>query len=147
MRSGYSFCRERLIFFPYAIKDRYEDWPVDGVDISPEEYASFSTPPHENLVIGADELGYPIWVEKPAPTYDEKCTDARRYRDDDISSSMWVVERHRSQSELNIETTLSTQQYTELLVYHQALRNWPEQPGWPDIEMPPKPAWLVSIEK
>ncbi|WP_270809047.1 phage tail assembly chaperone [Aeromonas sp. QDB08] len=72
---------------------------------------------------------------------------ARADRDVILSSSMWIAERHRGQVALGVETSIKTEQYTELLTYHQELRDWPSQPGWPDIDMPPEPDWLTELKK
>ncbi|WP_420911721.1 phage tail assembly chaperone [Aeromonas finlandensis] len=37
---------------------------------------------------------------------------------------------------------MTESQYKELLHYHQLLRDLPEQPGWPSINMPQKPSWI-----
>ncbi|HDO1383572.1 TPA: hypothetical protein P2R06_001852 [Aeromonas veronii] len=72
---------------------------------------------------------------------------ARADRDVILSSSMWVVERHRGQVDLEGETSITNQQYKELLLYHQALRDWPNQSSWPYIQMPPEPDWLAELKK
>lgn len=72
---------------------------------------------------------------------------ARADRDVILSSSMWIVERHRGQVTLGVETSIKPEQYTELLTYHQDLRDWPAKPGWPDIDMPPEPDWLAELKK
>jgi hypothetical protein len=72
---------------------------------------------------------------------------SRANRDAILASSMWIVERHRGQVELADETSITHHQYKELLLYHQALRDWPDQPGWPDIGMPPTPDWLAELQK
>lgn len=46
-----------------------------------------------------------------------------------ISSAEWVVDRHRNEVELGIETTISQSQYVEVLRYFQALRDIPQSQG------------------
>ncbi|OCW20994.1 hypothetical protein C9382_11840 [Pseudomonas aylmerensis] len=58
---------------------------------------------------------------------------------------MWLRERHRDQLEISRETTLSAEQFTELLEYMQDLRDWPQSPDFPDIEQRPvPPAWIAE---
>ena len=57
-----------------------------------------------------------------------------------LSRSDWLTTRHRDQLEANIPTSLTSEQFSELLTYRQALRDWPvsgdynepypAQPGW-----------------
>lgn len=86
-------------------------------------------------------------VITPAHRLAERMIDARGLRDASIAASVWLLERHRGQMELDSETSITLAQYTELLTYHQTLRNWPAQEGWPDIDMPLEPAWLANIKK
>lgn len=79
--------------------------------------------------------------------HDDICARARGQRDLAISGSVWLVERHNGQMRLDAKTSLSENQFAELLAYHQALRDWPSQPGWPDIDMPPEPDWLTELKK
>ncbi|MDF3135327.1 phage tail assembly chaperone [Pseudomonas extremaustralis] len=69
----------------------------------------------------------------------------RSWRDGELASLMWLRERHRDQLEIGRETTLSAEQFTELLEYMQDLRDWPQSPDFPDIEQRPvPPAWIAE---
>ncbi|WP_226939961.1 tail fiber assembly protein [Pseudomonas aylmerensis] len=69
----------------------------------------------------------------------------RSWRDGELASLMWLRERHRDQLEISRETTLSAEQFTELLEYMQDLRDWPQSPDFPDIEQRPvPPAWIAE---
>ncbi|WP_270674519.1 MULTISPECIES: phage tail assembly chaperone [unclassified Aeromonas] len=72
---------------------------------------------------------------------------ARMLRGEILSSTAWIIERHRDELEAGIATTLSAERYAELQAYRQQLRDWPAQPGWPDIDMPPQPEWLAPLLK
>lgn len=48
-----------------------------------------------------------------------------------LSDCAWIVERHRDQLENGEATTLTDEQYQEWLGYRQALRDIPQQPGFP----------------
>ena len=45
---------------------------------------------------------------------------------------MWKVQRHEQEKTLGIDTTLTDEQYMALLEYIQALRELPQQTGFPD---------------
>lgn len=83
----------------------------------------------------------------PAMRAAELETIARSDRDARIASSTWVIDRHRGQVDLHFDTSITDEQYKQLLLYHQALRDWPDQAGWPGIDMPPPPEWLESLKK
>ncbi len=69
----------------------------------------------------------------------------RSWRDGELASLMWLRERHRDQLEIGRETTLSAEQFTELLEYMQDLRDWPQSPDFPDIEQRPvPPVWIAD---
>ena len=50
-----------------------------------------------------------------------------------LMSTDSIVTKYRDQLELKIETTLSTEQYRELLLYRQALRDLSHDEKWPDV--------------
>lgn len=63
----------------------------------------------------------------------------RAERDRRINATTWLVERHNEQTVEDIATTLTDEEYSGLLVYRQALRDLPQQPGFP-WEGPDDPA-------
>ncbi|MFL1525848.1 phage tail assembly chaperone [Pseudomonas sp. O230] len=79
-----------------------------------------------------------------APTT-TKADDERKWRDAKLISVMWLRERHRDQLEIAGPATLSTEQFSELLVYMQALRDWPQSPDFPDNQhRPVAPSWIAE---
>ncbi len=69
----------------------------------------------------------------------------RSWRDGELTSLMWLRERHRDQMEIAVDTTLTGEQFTELLLYMQALRDWPQSPDFPESEhRPVAPAWIAD---
>ncbi|MDE2101156.1 MAG: tail fiber assembly protein [Patescibacteria group bacterium] len=53
-----------------------------------------------------------------------------------------LVERHRDERELGGPTTITENQFTELLRYRQLLRRLEDSQGFPFVDLPPKPAFL-----
>jgi len=68
----------------------------------------------------------------------------RAWRDGVISSLIESRDRHRDEVELGIDSTLTAEQFAELLAYIQKLREWPQLPEFPDQSRRPlSPAWLT----
>ncbi|WIE51811.1 phage tail assembly chaperone [Pseudomonas sp. GM17] len=78
---------------------------------------------------------------------DEDAPDqARKWRQSVLTDSQWLVTRHRDEQELGRGTTLTANQYLELLEYRQALRDWPASDSFPEMTArPPIPEWSVSF--
>lgn len=69
----------------------------------------------------------------------------RSWRDGELLGVKWLRERHRDQLEIDVETTLTAEQFKELLVYMQALRDWPQSADFPDVQRrPAAPPWIVE---
>ena len=75
--------------------------------------------------------------EKPT---EQKAAEARAERDRRIDAIRWRIERYQTQAAAGMETTDTAEQYKEILIYVQALRDVPAQAGFPDaIEWPEEP--------
>lgn len=61
----------------------------------------------------------------------------RSQRDNKIFSVAWMLDRHKQEELLGLETSLSNSKYTELLRYIQSLRDFTKQDEW----------WLKDIEE
>lgn len=128
-------------FIPKAWKTdgTYSDdtWPSDAVLLSEEEQAIYwKRSPPEGKQLGSED-GRPAWVDLPSLTLADIASNERSWRDGALLSIKWLRERHRDQQEIGGDTTLSGEQFTELLEYMQALRDWPQSPGFPDREHRP----------
>ena len=72
--------------------------------------------------------------EKPT---EQKEAEARAERDRRIDAILWRIERYQTQLAAGLETTDTEEHYKAILLYVQALRDIPEQVGFPDaIEWP-----------
>ncbi len=68
---------------------------------------------------------------------EQKAVEVRAERDKRIDAVRWRIERYQTQTAAGLETTDTTEQYQAVLMYIQALRDVPEQAGFPDtIEWP-----------
>lgn len=91
-------------------------------------YSDIQTPKNGLTKITEQEA---LELTNPPPTIEELFDTLRRVRDGRISAVLWMRERHADELELGKETTLTPEQYTELLTYIQSLRDLPAQPGAP----------------
>ncbi|TFF42855.1 phage tail assembly chaperone [Pseudomonas sp. RIT623] len=63
----------------------------------------------------------------------------RQWRDAQLLELVWLRDRHRDQLEIGATTTLTAEQFAELLVFMQALRDWPQSEAFPDESARPVP--------
>lgn len=69
----------------------------------------------------------------------------RQWRDGELASQQWLRDRHRDEQEIGRPTTLSSEQFMELLAFLQSLRDWPQSELFPDIEERPlAPPWIAE---
>jgi hypothetical protein len=84
------------------------------------------------------------WVLDAAAKLDNDKAMERAWRDSRISAITWMRDRHRDEIEQDLTTTLTEEQYGELVVYIQALRDWPAAAAFPaPVSRPPAPQWLI----
>lgn len=76
---------------------------------------------------------------------DERCAAERQWRDAELAARQWLRDRHRDEQDLGRPTTLSNEQFTELLVYLQALRDWPQSEVFPDSQQRPQPPGWIDL--
>jgi len=92
-----------------------------------------------------DEDGLPIAAPPLLPTSEELADKERRWRDRVISTTEWIVTRHRDEVDMGQETMITPEQFSEVLRYRQALRDWPTVEGFPNVDLRPNPPlWLAD---
>jgi hypothetical protein len=70
----------------------------------------------------------------------------RLWRDAEIQRVSWLRERHRDQLDMGLKTALSSEQFSALLDYIQALRDWPQVDSFPaTAKRPVTLPWLAAI--
>lgn len=118
--------------------------PDDAVEITDELYMAVIGNPPPGKVRAHDDQGLPYLIDAPAVVLD-RVTQERGWRDDELSSVMWLRERHRDQLEIGAVATLTSDQFNELLLYMQALRDWPQSADFPDVQhRPAAPPWIAE---
>ncbi|NVZ49428.1 phage tail protein [Pseudomonas sp. B6002] len=83
--------------------------------------------------------GIPLPLDGPDPQRLE-----REWRDVQIESVKWLRERHRDEADMALNTKLNDAQFSELLVYLQQLRDWPQAAEFPSMDKrPAAPGWIA----
>lgn len=96
-----------------------------------------------------DWVTYLEWVADggqtlPEKTVEETANEERRWRDVELQGVAWLRERHRDEVELGSATSLTSDEYGELLAYMQLLRDWPQSSKFPVQKYrPKKPSWIA----
>lgn len=89
--------------------------------------------------------GVPALGPRPPASDDQLMARERSWRDLQLSETDALVTRHRDELEMSMATTLSGEQYVQLLGYRNLLRAWPESSGFPSKEHRPEaPEWLYG---
>ena len=68
----------------------------------------------------------------------------RAWRDGELAQWLWLRDRHRDQLDLAVDTTLTSEQFSALLIYLQALRDWPQSNAFPDASARPMPPTFLE---
>lgn len=119
--------------------------PGDAVEFSSEARDALLVAAAQGKHIGVDPDGYPVLADPIPPTPEVLAAIERRWRDGRLLATDGVVSRHRDEQEGSEATTLTSEQYSALQVYRQALRNWPQTGEFPLLDhRPPAPEWLAE---
>ncbi|CAD0266331.1 phage tail protein [Pseudomonas veronii] len=124
----------------------HPEMPADSVEISDEVFMRVIANPDPSKVRSHDNKGFPVLIDRPAPTMEELAEPERRWRDAELSMTDRLVARHRDEVDDNSATTLAEDQYKGLQAYRSALRDWPEAKAFPDsAKRPGAPDWFSSL--
>ncbi|MEE1889505.1 phage tail assembly chaperone [Pseudomonas carassii] len=120
--------------------------PGDAVEVTDEVHAWLLAGQSAGKHISLSPGGMPTLVDPPPPSAEELAATERHWRDQELGSAIWLRDRHRDQQEIATNTTLTAEQFRELLVYMQALRDWPQAEQFPEIAYRPvAPPWLAEL--
>lgn len=106
---------------------------------------------HESLIWQAcsDDVGYGwsfldgVFSEPLDDSNEILAANERYWRDGELASNEWLITRHRDEQEVGSATTLTDEQYSQLLLYRKELRDWPINSDFPDSAARPlPPEWL-----
>ena len=133
------FCAETLGLYPGA---PYGDAVGKAcVELTEADYRALAG---HALAIGPD--GRPVLAASLPPAAEQMEAVERSWRDAELAGSEWLGTRHRDEVDMGQQTTLTADQYAELLAWRQLLRDWPASSAFPDAaERPSPPEWLSSM--
>lgn len=113
---------------------------ANAIEITVEQWQACLTVPGWTVTNGSLVAPMP---PSEAALAAEAAALARDERDRAITATDWMVARHRDEVEAQTVTSLSLDQFKELMTYRQALRDWPDGAGFPrDESRPAAPDWL-----
>ena len=141
---NYWFSPVNNAFYPVALKDSYEkagSLPNDLVEVDDTVFEEFSATPPEGKIRDVGNDGMPIWIDIPVVEVrpDQIKARARSLRDEFIVSTDRMLV-----SDFTVNNVLLTsEQLSELLDVRQKFKVWPELEGWPAIELPAIPQWIL----
>ncbi|WP_426206767.1 hypothetical protein [Pseudomonas sp. TWP3-1] len=76
---------------------------------------------------------------------DEQAANERLWRDGQLSDSQWLTARHRDEVDLGTPPTLTSAQFSEVLMYRKELRDWPQGAEFPLADhRPVAPPWMTG---
>ncbi|KVS58023.1 tail fiber assembly protein [Burkholderia cepacia] len=130
--------RRIVSFYDEAFHSKAEI-PEGVVKISDDDHAALLDGQSEGKCMALCEQGRPAFVEHRPRSIEEVLDVARRKRKRLLDESDRIVTRHRDQVDEGIATTLTDEQYRDVLRYRRELRDLPDQAGFPNIEWPAAP--------
>ena len=83
-------------------------------------------------------------VKIPDKSIEQKCSEFRMKRDEAINNIIWRIERYEQQKKLNISTSDSEEDYMNILLYIQYLRDLPNDEEFPNLEIKELKSFLES---
>ncbi|MDE1531700.1 phage tail assembly chaperone [Pseudomonas carnis] len=121
--------------------------PDDVVEVTDEQFRYLLTGQNAGKVLAVDAGGQPV-LNDPVLDAVEVASQERIWRDGEFERVKWLRERHRDELEQSVQTTLTDDQYRELLAYMQLLREWPQSPSFPNQSLRPvAPDWISDLQK
>lgn len=128
-------------FFDTALNSK-KQIPTDAIAVNEAQRRELVAGISRGLLAQVSESGSLELVEPPIDPADVALAE-RAWRDAVLTSAAWLRERHRDQLEIGVPTTLTAEQFEGLLIFMQALREWPQSPEFPDsTHRPIAPTWL-----
>ena len=119
--------------------------PAGAVEITQAQYIELFAGQAAGKVISATATGQPVLGE-PQVSPVALIALERGWRNNVLQSTQWLVLRDAEELEMGEGTTLRSEEFKQLLTYRQALRDWPDNPDFPDTRSRPvEPDWLEGL--
>ncbi|WP_434591702.1 hypothetical protein J3Q09_21600 [Pseudomonas sp. R4-83] len=119
--------------------------PENAVEITQAQYAELFAGQAAGKSVSASATGQPVLID-PLISPIALASRERAWRNQVLQSTQWLVLRDAEELETGEGTTLHAEEFKQLLAYRQALRDWPDQPEFPDAHSRPiEPNWLGAL--
>ncbi|TKC83455.1 phage tail protein [Trinickia terrae] len=96
----------------------------------------------KRLAINAQ--GEPVLLDPLPASADELANVKRAERDAALVATDWLIARHQDETFARGDTTLTQPRLDALLAYRKALRDLPNAPAWPEVELPAAPDFMTA---
>lgn len=121
-----------------------EQIPTDAITVTEAQRKELVAGMSQGLLVQVAGAGA-LELIAPPPDPSAEARIERAWRDGVLASMVWLRDRHRDQLEIGAPTTLTTEQFAELLVFMQALRDWPQSEHFPSVSYRPANADFLSM--
>ncbi|UUT13935.1 phage tail assembly chaperone [Pseudomonas zeae] len=119
--------------------------PDGAVEITQAQYAELFAGQAAGKVISASHSGQPVLTD-PLNSPIALANRERAWRNQVLQNTQWLVFRDAEELEVGEGTTLRSEEFKQLLAYRQALRDWPNDPDFPNLlSRPVEPDWLEGL--
>ncbi|MFP0198086.1 phage tail assembly chaperone [Pseudomonas sp. PHC1] len=119
--------------------------PEGAVEITHAQYAELFAGQAIGKIISATASGQPVLTD-PVISPEAAISHERAWRNAVLRDTQWLVFRDAEELEVGEGTTLRADEFKQLLAYRQALRDWPNDPEFPDaLARPVEPDWLEGL--
>lgn len=119
--------------------------PEGAVEITQAQYLELFAGQASGKSISASASGQPVLTEPVVPAQ-VLSGNERAWRNQVLQDTQWLVLRDAEELEVGEGTTLRSEEFKQLLKYRQALRDWPDNPDFPNARSRPvEPDWLEGL--
>ncbi|EML9218112.1 tail fiber assembly protein [Citrobacter freundii] len=127
------------VFYPAALKEAYISagtWPEHAAGVSDEVMSVYSQYPPKGKMLGTDNNGYPVWVDIPSLSPEERAAqaeqtqrDLRARADSEIAWRQYAVDKGKATKEEAAALIEWLDYRLDLMRVDTSKPVWPTPPG------------------